>query len=113
MNMNRTSAVRLSAALTLAIISLAAATEVRVIDATVPVRNRLRPPTSGRFGSIGFKLPLRIAVDVISWGAEGKSDGIVDLTLTNVGKKTLQLPTSLHPRDLEPQDPNRSYAVFN
>ena len=105
--MKRARAVYLFAFAITAVVSLAMAAEIRVVDATVPVRNRLRPPTAGHFGSTGYELPLQVRVDVISPG----SDGLVDVTLTNVGKMPLQLPISVQPRDLEPDDPNASYAV--
>jgi hypothetical protein len=107
-----TSAVRLfAAAITLTVLPSAIGGEIRVVDATVSVRNRLRPPTAGHFGSIGYKLPLRVTVDVISRAAGGDGVGLVDFTLTNVGKTALQLPISVHPRDLEPKDSNENYAV--
>ena len=105
--MKRARAIHLLVFAITAVVSLAMAAEIRVVDATVPVRNRLRPPTEGRFGSIGYKLPLQVRVDVISSG----SGGLVDFTLTNVGKTPLQLPISVQPRDLEPDDPNASYSV--
>lgn len=110
--MTRTSAVNLFAiGLALAVVSLAVAAEMRIVDATVPVRHRLRPPTAGHFGSIGNKLPLRVTVRAGNSAGGGNGNEEVDFTLTNVGKEALQLPISIHPRNLEPDDPNASYAV--
>jgi hypothetical protein len=110
--MTRTTAVHfLAAAIALMALRPAIGGEIRVVDATVPVRTRLRPPTAGRFGSTGYKLPLRVTVEVISQAGGSQANGVVDFALTNVGKTDLKLPISVHPRDLEPNDPNTAYAV--
>jgi hypothetical protein len=81
-----------------------------VVDATVPIRGRLRNPTSGRAGGIGHKLPLRVTMSVKDRLGDGESTE-VDFTLTNTGKVAIALPISPHPRDLEPVDPSISYTV--
>lgn len=97
--------------LALAVGTLAVAGDVRIVDATAPVRNRLRPPTAGHFGSVGYELPVRITVERDNTAAGNNGDWDVDFAITNVGKTAIQLPISIHPRDLEPSDPNMSYAV--
>lgn len=81
-----------------------------VVDATVPIRNRLRNPTSGRAGSIGRKLPLQITINVNN-PVNDTGMTTVDFMLTNTSKEAITLPISLHPRDFEPVDPTLSYTV--
>jgi hypothetical protein len=85
-----------------------AGAEQTVVDATVPIRARVRPPTGGRSGSLGRKLPLQVTVEANS--ADSRMNEI-DFILTNTGNAALILPASPHPGDLEPSDPNVTYTV--
>ena len=84
-----------------------------VVDATVPIRGRLRNPTAGTSGSIGRKLAMQIAIETTrtspndSWRAE------VDFILKNTGKVVLTLPLSPHPGDLEPANARYSVEVLS
>jgi hypothetical protein len=82
-----------------------------VIDATVPIRNRLRIPTAGHAGSIGRKLPLQIAVDFQRSSSDAEGNMNATFILTNSSEKELIIPVWLHPGDLEPRDENISYAI--
>jgi hypothetical protein len=83
------------------------------IDATVPIRERHRQPASGSGGSSGYKLPIVLTAKTI--GAAPDDDGrtVLEFTLTNEGKKDLEIPISPHPRDFEPEDPSVGYSVKN
>lgn len=82
-----------------------------VIDATVPIRKRLRNPTAGQAGSIGRKLPIQMALEFPS--PKSNSNGTVNVVflLTNIGQTSLTLPISPHPGDFEPHDKNQAYTV--
>ncbi len=82
-----------------------------VIDATGPIRGRLRNPTAGHVGSIGRKLPIQIAVEYQRPQPQTKDAMNVCFILTNTGEKELAIPVSPHPGDLEPQDKNVTYTV--
>lgn len=81
------------------------------VDATGPIRGRLRPPTTGRFGSIGHKLTLTIGIEVHNGPPLKGSASEVEFTLTNIGNKTLVVPISPHARDMEPDDPKVGYRL--
>ncbi len=85
-----------------------AGAEQTVVDATVPIRARVRPPTGGHSGSLGRKLPLQVTVEASS--ADSRMNEI-DFILTNTGNAALILPASPHPRDLEPSDPDVTYTI--
>jgi hypothetical protein len=92
--------------------SMAASSQLTV-DATGPIRQRLRPEGVMRAGSIGRKLPLQVSIEV--HGTSRKDNGIteVDFILTNSGKDNLVIPISPHPGDLEPANPKITYTVKN
>jgi len=81
-----------------------------VVDATVSIRSRLRPPTSGQAGSSGRKLPIQVALEFPSQpGADGTTN--VTFVLMNDSHTNLVIPVSPHPGDFEPQDKNLAYSV--
>jgi hypothetical protein len=88
-----------------------ATTNQTVIDARVPIRERMRNPTAGHTGSIGRKLPMQVGVDFPQWqmDAEGRTE--IAFTLTNNGEKAFTIPASPHPGDLEPVDKAIPYAL--
>jgi hypothetical protein len=80
------------------------------VDATGPIRQRVREVSVGRGGGVGRKIPLRVVIAVLGgWDDKGKIE--VDFTLTNIGKDELTIPISPNPGDLEPADPKASYMV--
>jgi len=80
------------------------------VDATGPVRHRVREATMGRGGGVGRKSPLHVAISLVGDGHEnGKVE--VEFTLTNTGKDGLTIPISPNPGDLEPADPKATYTV--
>jgi|SRR5579863_4366297 hypothetical protein len=80
------------------------------VDATGPVRRRVREGTMGRGGSVGRKSPLHVSICVVGgWRDNGKIE--VDFTLTNSGRDALTIPISPNPGDLEPADPKATYTV--
>src|SRR5579884_2089446 len=89
--------------------SVLAASQI-TIDASGPIRARLRNPTSGHSGSFGRKLPIRLVLEPKGSSQNG-SELAVDFVLTNVGAVALRLPASPHSRDFEPQEPAQSYSV--
>jgi hypothetical protein len=82
-----------------------------MVDATGPARTRTRNPTSGRSGSTGRKLPLRVAIERHAATLDEQGKTTVDFILTNTSNATLILPIWLHPVDLEPTDAPTSYAI--
>jgi hypothetical protein len=76
-----------------------------IVDATVPVHERLRNPTAGHSGSFGRELPVTVALEVPAGGAE------LNFVLTNTGTTPLIVPVSVHPGDLEPANPAIPYTV--
>jgi hypothetical protein len=104
------SAVR-SFMLAASIFSLSAASSGQLtVDATGPIRHRIREASRGGGGSVGRKIPLRVALAVVGgWDDKGKIE--VEFTLTNDGGSALTIPISPNPGDLEPADPKASYSV--
>ena len=81
------------------------------IDATVPIRGRIRNPTAGHGGSVGRKLPLRVELETRGSPPDEKGLTEVEFILANTGKEPLTLPISPHPGDMEPSDPKVSYTL--
>ncbi len=81
------------------------------VDATVPIRERLRSATTGTSGSIGRKLAIQVAIETTRTSPNDSGMTELDFILTNTGKTVLTLPISPHPRDLEPTDPKTDYTV--
>ena len=81
------------------------------VDATGPLRDRLRRPTAGHGGSIGRELPLKLAVEVLGGSPDPAISTEVQFILTNSGKNPLTIPVSPNPGDLEPADPKVRYSV--
>ena len=80
------------------------------VDATGPIREKLRSATTGRAGSIGRK--LNMGVDVHVRGTpNGKGEVEIEFVLINSGKTDLTVPTSPNPADLETPDPNATYSI--
>jgi len=78
------------------------------VDATGPVRERVRVASVGRGGGVGRKIPLQVAIAVLGgWDDNGRIE--VDFTLTNTGKDAVTIPISPNPGDLEPADPKAGY----
>jgi hypothetical protein len=95
-----------------AIVLLAvAASSQLTVDATGPVRDRLRKPTAGHASSMGRKLSLQIAVDVHGISPDASIPTDVEFVLTNSGKTHFTIPVSPHPGDLEPADAKVAYSV--
>jgi len=93
----------------LLLFSIAAANQLTV-DATGPVRERPRVATAGHVGSIGYKLPLQIAIEVQGVADRGGKTE-VDFVLTNSGKTDLLIPVSPNFGDLEAKERKQGYAV--
>ena len=81
------------------------------VDATVSPRLRLRPPSEGSGGGLGRKLPLQVQIESISEAANPDQSAEATFVLKNIGPSQLDLPTSPHPRDFEPQNPGTPYAM--
>ena len=82
-----------------------------VIDATVPIRDRLRKPTEGHGGGIGRKLPIQIAVEFQPSQPDAEGRMRVTFIVTNTSEKELVIPVWPHPGDLEPSDKDTPYVV--
>ncbi len=94
------------------VFSATAALAQLTVDATGPVRERHRNPTSGRGGSASRRLPLEVAIRVHDRSNDIKEKIDVEFILTNVGETSLTLPISPNPGDLEPKDPSATYTVL-
>jgi hypothetical protein len=88
-----------------------AITSQTVIDATAPIRDRMRNPTAGHTGSIGRKMPIQVAVNFPQPQADAEGRMEIAFTLTNNGEKAFTIPASPHPGDLEPMDKSIPYAL--
>jgi hypothetical protein len=93
------------------VLSVVAALSQSTVDATGPIRDRLRKPTAGHASSTGRKLPLQIAIEVHGVSPEVSIPTDVEFVLTNSGKDHLTVPVSPNPGDLEPADPKVGYSV--
>jgi hypothetical protein len=82
------------------------------IDATGPVRQRRREPTSGSGGGIGRKLPLRVAIVCQNGFAKDVSHEKVEFIITNSGTSDLGIPVSPNPGDFESKNPKEPYSVL-
>ncbi len=80
------------------------------VDATVPIRKRVRETMAGRGSGTGRRLPVKVAIEVYGYPIASERTR-VDFVLTNSGKEDIILPVSPHPGDFEPTDPKSSYAV--
>jgi len=81
------------------------------VDARGPIHELSRRADSGSGGSIGRKLPLKVAVEIN--GADPNDTGatLVCFVITNTGKDKLTVPISPNPGDLEPADPGADYTL--
>jgi hypothetical protein len=93
------------------LVSLGVASAQLTIDASTPIRERHRQPSSGSGGSIGYKLPIQVTVKATGAAPDENGRTLVEFTLTNTGKKELSIPISPHPADLEPEESKASYSV--
>lgn len=103
---------RLLLLVNLALVTSADALGQLTIDATGPIRNRMREATRANGGGIGHKLPLQVAIKVPVSSPDASGRTPVEFILTNSGPKALTLPISPNPADLEPSDPKSPYAVL-
>jgi hypothetical protein len=87
---------------------LATATGQTVIDATGPVRQLRREPTSATVGAIGRKVPIRVSIALA--GPLGDGMATAEFTLLNEGREEIMIPVWPHPRDIEPPEPAGSYS---
>jgi len=92
-------------------VSVTAASAQLTVDATGPIRERHRRPSSGTGGSSGYKLPLLVSLRTTGAPPDERGKTVVEFTLTNIGKSDLAIPISPHPGDFEPEDPKVSYSV--
>jgi hypothetical protein len=82
------------------------------IDASGPIHERHKRASSGSASSIGFKLPVQVAVRTNGAPPDEKEGRtVVEFAVTNVGKNDLAIPISPHPGDFEPEGSNVSYRV--
>lgn len=82
------------------------------IDATGPIRPRMREATTVSGGGVARKLPLLLTVQSEISAPDANGKRLVKFILTNSGTKPLSLPTSPHPGDFEPADTSPSYSVM-
>ncbi len=90
------------------LVSLSAPAQL-TIDATGPDKE-LREAPGGRIGSIGRKLPLKVAVEVPAGPSSDNGKTVVEFILTNSGKEGLNIPVSPDPGDVEPADAETKYS---
>lgn len=96
---------------TLAVIISPAALGQLTIDATGPIREQVRQPSSGSGGGIGRQIPIQVTVSALGgWNEKGEIE--VDFTLTNIGNRNVNIPISPNPGDLEPADANYTLMVL-
>jgi hypothetical protein len=91
-------------------LALSAAAQLTV-DATGPIRQRHREPTSGSGGGVGRNLTLRVRMETQSSAPDENGGTLVKFILTNSGKGDLTFPISPNPGDFEPTDGKRGYTV--
>ncbi len=81
------------------------------INATGPIHERKRQPSSGSGGSSGYKLPIQISLERKDIPTCGDNRVTINLTLINQGSKEIEIPISPNEGDFEPKDPKVSYSV--
>jgi hypothetical protein len=92
-------------------VSFGVASAQLTVDASGPIRERRRQPSSGSGSSIGYKLPIQLTVKATGAAPDENGRTLLEFTLANTGKNELSIPISPHPADLEPEEPKASYAV--
>lgn len=102
---------RLQFSAVLVLVLSACAASQLTIDATGPLRERKREPTTSSGGGVGRKLPVHVGIATIEAAQDDKGMTEVQFTLTNSGKAALEIPISPHPGDFEPQHSNTAYSV--
>lgn len=101
---------RLFKCVALLIGSQAIACSQLTIDATSPSHENDRQVRSGHFGSIGRILPIRTVITTHNGQVDAKST-VIEFTLTNSGKESLNIPISPNFKDLVPTQPGAAYSV--
>lgn len=83
------------------------------VDATGPIRERVREPIILGSGMNDRKLPLKIELDIPAQQPHPQAGErlFIDFVLTNTGVATIKFPVSPHPADLESQGPHSEYTL--
>jgi len=81
-----------------------------VIDATGTVE-KPRNITSGRVGSIGRKLPIKVTLEFPDTAAVDRDWLTVAFVITNAGQNDMLIPISLHEPHVEPRGKQLPYTV--